>query len=139
MIPDDNINLKVGDKFETVYPFHSEYNSFTKYDGELIEYEQWVGGCRKSEEPADSGYGNQTVYTADAEGSRILTILGIAEMPKGWQRRIIYSVTMIQPDGKKRRNSRAYIVTEARFNRMATGYFADYDVNDEFISKEGAQ
>lgn len=133
-------DLRVGDEFETEYPFFLVTNSYQKWDGVLIEEDRWIGGCRTSEETADSGYGTQTFFTADAEGRRILTVLGIAEMPKGWQRRVIYSVTLIQPDGKKRRNSKAYIVTEARFNRMAKGYFADYDINDdEWLAKDGGQ
>lgn len=76
-----NIDLRVGDKFETVYPFIFITTDYQSYNGDVITDERWIGGCHKRFEAADCGYGEQPFYTADAEGKRILEVLSIADMP----------------------------------------------------------
>lgn len=125
-----NIDIRAGDKFETVYPFRFITNDYQSYNGEVITDERWIGGCHKNFEPADCGYGYQAFYTADGEGKRILEVLAVAEMPGNWQRRIIYACHLIDPDGIERKGRKAYTVTESRFLKMATGYFADYEVEE---------
>lgn len=125
-----NVDLRTGDKFETVYPFRFICNEYQSFDGDVISQEQWIGGCHKHFEPSDCGYGDQAFYRADGEGKRVLEILAIAEMPGNWQRRVIYSCTMIDPEGKVRKGRKAYTVTEARFITMSKGYFTDYEVED---------
>jgi hypothetical protein len=49
-------------------------------------------------------------------------------MPGKWQRRIIYACHLIDPGKKKGR--KAYTVTEDRFIKMSSGYFADYGVEN---------
>lgn len=121
-----NHDIRAGDLFETVYPFRRICDDFTSWEGKAISIEKWIGGCHKNYEPADHGYGDQVFYTADAEGKRILEVLAVAEMPGNWQRRIIYACHLIEPDGKERRGKMAYTVTESRFIKMSSGYFADY-------------
>lgn len=125
-----NNELIAGDKFETIYPFKLVDSSYQNYDGDLIGSEQWVGGCHIDHEPSDCGYGEQPFYRADANGKRILEVLSVAEMPGNWQKRIIYSCHMIDPDGHLRKGRKAYTVTEAIFLKMSKGYFTDYDVED---------
>ncbi|MCK2179437.1 hypothetical protein MUN35_06980 [Hafnia paralvei] len=125
-----NIDLRSGDKFETVYPFIFITTDYQSYNGDVTTDERWIGGCRKTSEPADCGYGDQIVYTADAEGKRILEVLSVAEMPGKWQRRIIYACHLIDPDGRERKGRKAYTVTETRFIAMSKGYFTDYEVED---------
>lgn len=125
-----NIDLRAGDKFETVYPFRFICTDYQSFSGDVVTDERWIGGCHKKFEPADCGYGEQAFYTADSEGKRILEVLAIAEMPGNWQRRVIYSCTMITPDGKIRAGRKAYTVTETRFIAMSKGYFTDYEVED---------
>lgn len=126
-----NIDLRVGDKFETVYPFIFITTDYQSYNGDVTTDERWIGGCRKTSEPADCGYGDQIVYTADAEGKRILEVLSVAEMPGKWQRRIIYACHLIDPEGRERKGRKAYTVTEARFLKMTSGYFTDYGLEDD--------
>lgn len=125
-----NTGIKAGDKFETVYPFIFVCTDYQSYDGNVHTDERWIGGCHKNYEPADCGYGDRCFYTADAEGKRILEVLAVVEMPGNWQRRIIYSCHLIEPEGKERKGRKAYTVTESRFLKMSTGYFADYEVEE---------
>lgn len=125
-----NIDLRVGDKFETVYPFIFITTDYQSYNGDVITDERWIGGCHKRFEAADCGYGEQPFYTADAEGKRILEVLSIADMSGKWQRRIIYACHLIDPDGRERKGRKAYTVTETRFITMSKGYFTDYEVED---------
>ncbi|HIE3794027.1 TPA: hypothetical protein ACXL4G_004728 [Klebsiella michiganensis] len=124
------LDIRAGDRFETVYPFIFVCTDHQQWDGNVFTDERWIGGCRKTFEPADCGYGDQTVYTADAEGKIILEVLSVAEMPGKWQRRIIYACHLVDPEGKERKGRKAYTVTEDRFIKMSSGYFADYGVEN---------
>ncbi|POP46898.1 hypothetical protein CHU32_08290 [Superficieibacter electus] len=125
-----NLDVRSGDRFECVYPFIYVSTDYQSYDGNIHTDERWIGGCRKTSEPADCGYGDQFIYTADAEGKRTLEVLAVAEMPGQWQRRVIYACHLIDPDGKERKGRKAYTVTETRFIAMSKGYFAEYEVED---------
>ncbi|HHL2708996.1 TPA: hypothetical protein ACQ39K_000482 [Yersinia enterocolitica] len=120
--------FKVGDVFDTVYPFKRHEYIYENIYGEIEEETKWIGGCHKQFEPADCGYGDQAFYVADGEGRRILEILAVVDMPGKWQRRIIYSCTMLPPEGNPRRGKVPYTVTEARFSSMIPGYFTEYEV-----------
>lgn len=125
-------SLKVGDKFETVYPFKRIEIPYRDVFGRDLLDVLWFGGCHRTTEHQDSGndYGyEETWYTADAEGKRILEVLAVVEMPRKFQRRIIYQCTMIPPEGKARKISATHCVTESRFKKMASGYFTDYELN----------
>ncbi|WP_289365880.1 hypothetical protein [Pantoea stewartii] len=127
--PIDQVNhIRVGDRFETVYPFWLVINSYENFERKVITEEKWIGGCRKLYEPSDCGYGNTAFYVADGEGKRVLEVLSIAEMPGNWQRRIIYCCHLTQPDGAYRKGRKAHTVTENRFVEMTKGYFTDYEV-----------
>lgn len=76
-----NHDIRAGNRFETVYPFIFVCTDYQLYNGDVHTDERWIGGCRKTSEPADCGYGEQTVYTADKEGKRILEVLSVADMP----------------------------------------------------------
>ncbi|WP_447874770.1 hypothetical protein [Serratia fonticola] len=124
----DESQLKAGDKFDTPYPFRLYEHTNQGYDGDIDSFEVWVGGCHKRLEPSDCGYGEVTRYVADAEGRRVLTVLAVVDMPGKWQRRILYSCTMIPPTEKPRLGRKAFTVTESRFKKMIGGYFTDYEV-----------
>lgn len=120
--------LNAGDKFDTPYPFKEYEYVYQNYEGDIESETRWVGGCHKKQEPADCGYGEQTYYVADAVGRRILEVLAVVDMPGKWQRRVLYSCTMIPPNERPRLGRRAFTVTESRFKKMIGGYFADYEV-----------
>ena len=124
------LDIRAGDRFETVYPFIFVCTDHQQWDGNVFTDELWISGCRKTFEPADCGYGDQTVYTADAEGKRILEVLSVAEMPGKWQRRIIYACHLVDPEGRERKGRKAHTVTEDRFIKMSSGYFADYGLEN---------
>ena len=122
--------MKVGDKIKKIYPFVGYVNKYTTLDGTEEADEGWAGGCKKDE--GDFPYG--PTYYCDSEGFIEYEILAIVEMPRKYQKRIIYRVTMIDPDLKERKSSKAHMVTEAKFKEwleaIHSSYYADYEVCD---------
>ncbi|EKN4745598.1 hypothetical protein ABSL26_004347 [Yersinia enterocolitica] len=118
--------FKVGDVFDTVYPFKKVNSYYGECSGEMEII--WIGGCHKNEEEDDDGTRYANYYIADAEGRRVLNVLGVVDMPGKWLRRILYTCDMINPDGKTKKGKEIHVVTESRFSDMCRGYFTEYEV-----------
>lgn len=95
------LDIRAGDRFETVYPFIFVCTDHQQWDGNVFTDERWIGGCRKTFEPADCGYGDRAVYTADAEGKRILEVLSVAEMPESGSAGSSMPAILLTRKGKK--------------------------------------
>lgn len=135
--------MKAGDKFKKVYPFCSWSNTYESFRGfpgmpsrEVTTEEGWRGGCNKQTEEGpeimDGYYEQCDFHTCDAEGFIEYEVLAIAEMPRKYQDRIIYRVTMIEPEGDERKSSKAHMVTRTKFeewiNSVHSSYPHDYEV-----------
>ena len=47
-----SLDIRAGDRFETVYPFIFVRTDHQQWDGNVFTDERWIGGCRKTFEPA---------------------------------------------------------------------------------------
>lgn len=121
--------MKVGDKFKRTYPFklvdRPTYDTFGMVDG--VE-ELWRGGCHcKHSLDCDS------ILVADDMGFIEFEILAYVEMPRKYQNRVIYCVTMIDPDGGISHKNRAHSVTEKKFKSWVNkdcAYVWDFEMSD---------
>lgn len=125
--------MKTGDKFKKVYPFCSWSSSHEESAGfsrEVFTDEGWSGGCRSQEDEGaeimDGYYEQITTYSCDEEGFIEYEVLAIAQMPRKYQDRIIYRVTMIEPEGDERRSSKAHMVTRAKFEQWVEASHSSY-------------
>ena len=100
------LDIRAGDRFETVYPFIFVCTDYQQWDGNVFNDERWIGGCRKTFEPADCGYGDQTVYTADAEGKRILEVLSVAKCLESGSAGLSTPATSLTLRGKREKAGR---------------------------------
>lgn len=109
--------FEVGDKFKRIYPYtmvdSPTYDSYGHLDG--ID-NLWIGGCIKEDEGHSSEGGNGIVNYCDAEGFIEFEILAYVKMPRKYQDRVIYTVTMTNPDGEVKRKNKAHTVTVSKFN-----------------------
>jgi hypothetical protein len=136
--------MKAGDKFKKVYPYCAWSESYETYaftgfppQSRGVETnEGWRGGCDRHTEDGPAVYEGQCIqeefHTCDAEGFIEYEVLAIAEMPRKYQDRIIYRVTMIEPEGGERKSSKAHMVTRTKFeewiNSGHSSYPYDYEV-----------
>ena len=122
------IELKAGDLIRKPYPFISWVDNFGHDSGG--QYEGWSGGCRSHEEDGPAVYNGQclqeTFYNCDAEGEIEYEVLAVVDMPRKYQTRIIYRVTMIEPEGNERRSSKAHTVTMDKFIKWAEASHSSY-------------
>lgn len=126
--------INVGDTFKRVYPFIlvSEMN-YDFPDG-YSPSEFWIGGCKKHSEEGPAVFEGQGLmqefHTADAEGFIEYEVLAVVEMPRKYQERVIYRISMIDPDGGVKKSSKDYTVTMNRFMGWINGnaYCHEYDV-----------
>lgn len=127
--------MKVGDKFKKPYPFKSVTYSENTIYGLSVEC-AWVGGCDRGceygPEISDEWYEENIIYLCDGEGFIEYEVLAMVEMPRKYQNRIIYRVTMVNPDGGEKKSVKAHTVTEAKFNKWIksahSSYHHDYEV-----------
>ena len=130
--------MKAGDKFKKVYPFLAYCNDNLWWRCEHTTDEGWAGGCKEHYEDGPAVYEGQCLqdrfFTCDAEGFIEYEVLAIVDMPRKYQNRIIYRITMIDPDGNERKSSKAHTVTLAKFNNwiesLHSSYPHDYEVDD---------
>ena len=125
--------MKVGDKFKKVYPFISCDSPTFGGDGRCDGIDGiWVGGCRKEDEGHTSEGGNGIVNYADDNGFIEYEVLAIVEMPRKYKNRILYRVTMIDPNGEERRSSKCHTVTDVKFKSwveaIGSSYLYAYDI-----------
>jgi len=129
------MDIKTGDKFKKVYPFKHWEHTYDSFDGPRVD-EGWAGGCHDHVEDGPAVYEGQCIqeiyYTADGEGFIEYEVLAVAEMPRKYQTRIIYRVTMIDPEENERKSSKCHTVTEAKFREWIesghSSYPKDYTV-----------
>ena len=121
--------MKVGDKFKKPYPFKSFTYSEDSFYGLSVEL-GWCGGCysntQDGAEIMDGYFEQVTDYSCDAEGFIEYEILAVVEMPRKYQSRVIYRVTMINPDGEEKKSAKAHMVTEAKFNKWISATHSSY-------------
>lgn len=129
--------MKAGDKFKKVYPYCAWSNTYEAFiDREVVTDEGWSGGCRhetvEGAEIMDGYFEQDTYHACDGEGFIEYEVLSIAEMPRKYQDRIIYRVTMIEPEGDERKSSKAHMVTRTKFeswiNAPHSPYPHEYEV-----------
>jgi len=133
--------MKAGDKYKKIYPFMSwtnTYESFSGFASEVITEEGWRGGCDRHTEDGPAVCEGQCIqeefFTCDAEGFIEYEVLAIADMPRKYQDRVVYRITMIDPDGKERKSNKAHMVTMNKFlswvDSVHSSYPWDYEVTD---------
>lgn len=109
--------MKAGDVFRNKYPFKRvdspTYDSYGMLDG--ID-DVWAGGCHSKH-----SHNYDSVFIADAIGFIEFEVLAYVEMPRKYQNRVIYCVTMIDPDGEISHKNRAHSVTEKKFKSWIDG------------------
>jgi hypothetical protein len=122
----ERMDINVGDKFKKVYPFkHWEQDYKCVFGGHKTD-SGWAGGCHTHEEDNGSGWTTSTYYTADAEGFIEYEVLAVVDMPRKYQTRIIYRVTMIEPEGSERKSSKCHTVTESKFKQWIEAGHSSY-------------
>lgn len=132
-------DIKVGDKFRKIYPFYQwdqTYQGFSR--DEVITDEGWSGGCKKHYEDGPAVFEGQCIqeefHNCDAEGEIEYEVLAFVELPRKYQSRVLYRVTMIEPEGNERASSKCHTVTEAKFRQWIesrnSSYPHDYEVMD---------
>jgi hypothetical protein len=121
--------MNAGDKFKKVYPFKSVLYSENSIYGLSVE-NIWVGGCyRETQDGAEIMNGcfeQVTDYSCDGEGFIEYEALAVVEMPRKYQCRVIYRVTMINPDGDEKRSSKAHVVTLSKFKKWINAPHSSY-------------
>lgn len=73
------------------------------------------------------------VRVADGVGFIEYEVLAIAEMPRNYQDRILYRVTMTDPDGTERKKNNVHTVTLEKFKsfiKHQDAYHYDYDLEE---------
>ncbi len=117
--------MKAGDKFRKVYPFQYWSNTYKRFDGDYETEEGWAGGCEVEDECEENGC-SYRIYSADGEGFIEYEVLAVVDMPRKFQTRILYRVTMIDPDGEERRSSKCHTVTESKFMKWVEAQESSY-------------
>lgn len=117
--------MKTGDLFKKPYPFKHWSHTHKGFNGEYEVDEGWAGGCHIEEEYEENGCTFNT-YSADGEGFIEYEILAVVEMPRKFQTRILYRVTMIDPEENERRSSKCHTVTESKFKKWIESEGSSY-------------
>ena len=126
--------MNIGDKFRKPYPFQFFCADLINNYGDHTTDELWMGGCKKN---SDDGQCHPNYhYTCDAEGEIEFEILALVEMPRKYQDRVIYRISLIDPDGKEKHSPKDYTVTRKKFHswidKEGSTYLYQYEVtNDE--------
>lgn len=132
--------MKIGDKFKKVYPYCAWSNSHevsVGFSREVFTEEGWSGGCKSQVEDGaeimDGCFEQDTLYSCDEEGFIEYEILAIVDMPRKYQDRIIYRVTMIEPEGDERKSSKAHMVTRTKFEEWVNSPHSSYPHEYEVV------
>ena len=130
---DSMSDFELGVVIERDYPFYKE---LFKHEDIFCEYWKW--GCIKHFEQYDMGCG-EIFYNAKANGKMLITPLGIAEMHGRHKDRILYKISLVDPDGHETKISDLKVKTVNKFNDLISGnhsYFTDYEVYDDLEPKK---
>jgi len=126
------MKLETGNKIRKPYPFIHWVNDWLEFGGEHRSKEGWSGGCHKE---LENQYSESTVFTADDMGEIEYEVLAVVPMPRKYQDRVIYRITMINPEGGEKRSSKDYTVTISKFmswvDAVDSPYPYPYEVNAE--------
>ena len=110
--------MKVLEKFVIDYPFVRHVSPPVFGEAEVY----WVGGCTIESDECD-------IYrTCNGVGQIIFEILAIVELPGKYQNRVLYRVTMIEPEGKVRKKNEVKCITITKFKQCISGYGHEYEV-----------
>lgn len=123
------MNIKAGDLIRKKYPYIRWVNDYESIGYHRTE-EGWSGGCKSHIEDGVAVYDGhclqETFYSCDAEGEIEYEVLAVVDMPRKYQQRVIYRVTMIEPEGNERRSSKTHTVTMSKFLEWATAWHSSY-------------
>jgi len=124
------IDIIAGQVFRKVYPFKHWEDEWSS---------GWAGGCHSDTEDGPEIYGSyceqNEYYTADGEGEIEYEVLAYVEMPRKIQVRVIYMVTMITPEGDRKKSGKCHTVTEAKFRRWIEAGHSSYPFEYEVIKQ----
>jgi hypothetical protein len=130
LISEDIMNIKLGDIFEKPYPFTYYVDDFL-VSGEHRTNEGWLAGCKKT---PDGPYGESFSCECDGEGFIHYEVLAVVDMPRKYQQRVIYTLSMTLPDGRIKKQNKAHMATLAKFKEWISAphssYPYEYEVND---------
>lgn len=120
--------MKALDIFKIKYPFKVIEDSWMDCSGEMQSRTVWIGGCNTGYEAGSTAYGPVKFYECHGEGWLIFEVLAVTEMPRKYQDRVLYRITLIDPDGGERKKNDIHCVTKSKFKRMISGYPHEYEV-----------
>lgn len=120
------MEFKVGDKFKRKYPF-IRYCVDSMSWGEHSTVEGWRPGCSHESD------GDGVILSCDAEGGIEFEVLAVFDLPRKYQRRVAYCLTMIDPEGCAKKGSTVHLATVSKFAEWLDGYTSyprGYEVTD---------
>ena len=124
------IDIEVGQVFRNAYPFKSWEDEHSS---------GWAGGCHHHYEDGPAVYQGQCMqeefHTADGEGEIEYEVLAYVEMPRKYQSRVLYRVTMITPEGDHKKSNKCHTVTEGKFRAWVESEGSSYPFEYEVIEK----
>lgn len=127
------MDINQGDLIRKPYPFKicADQVSFGLEEHDFIEY--WRGGCNPT---LEDQYAESAIYEADGEGEIEYEVLAVVEMPRNYQPRVIYRISMIDPEGVERKSSKDYTVTMSKFLSWVNAEHSSYPYHYEVASCE---
>lgn len=123
------IDILVGSKFKRTYPFMI-VSAFQVINGVEGVDDFWIAGCDRHVDWDDHGL-EIVDYSANGIGYIEYEVLAVADMPRSYQKRIIYKITLTDPDGREKSINKAFIATESKFMKWIEkddAYHSDYAV-----------
>lgn len=121
-------DIAVGQVFRKPYPFKSWEDEYSS---------GWAGGCHmhieEGPEIFDDYCEQNEHYTADGEGEIEYEVLAFVEMPRKYQARVLYRVTMITPEGDHKKSNKCHAVTEGKFLAWVESEGSSYPFEYEVI------
>ncbi|MDB4261397.1 hypothetical protein N9878_00880 [bacterium] len=130
--------MKAGDKFTKPYPFKRFEYEDGFMGGQTVE--GWGGGCHERSQDGPAVYYGQCMpelyWECDGEGFIEYEVLAIADMPRKYDQRVIYTVTMTNPDKEIKRMNKAHTVTMSKFLSWVESGYSSYPHDYEVIESE---
>lgn len=115
-----------GQEFRSAYPFVR--GTFASYDeGGEYEVKTWNPGVVFE---ACGYYGDESQAVAQGEGSQILTVIDVHK-PGKYPERVFYTMTWVDPDGRKFGKKKLHIATTEKFRRLSRGFKFAYVIERE--------
>ena len=115
------IDIEAGQIFRKPYPFKYWEDEWSS---------GWAGGCHVTHEEGseimDGYYEEVTHFTADGEGEIEYEVLAVAEMPRKFKTRVLYSVAMINPEGGIKKANKCHTVTIDKFRAWIEAIDSSY-------------